>query len=405
MKIRKAFKYRLKPTDEQAQKLHSIAGHCRFAWNRILHLNLTRLKDKQPLIWYHEADYWTKLWKRSEEYGFLKEVPAHCLQQKLKDLDKAFREAFDKTQPLKRLPKTRKQGLHDSIRFPEAKHIQVDNRRIKLPKLGWMRFVKSRGIEGDIKNATVSRLAGKWFVSIQVEQELKEPTHPSQSALGVDLGIAHFAACSDGVLVKSKSAFRHYEAKLAKAQRQLSKKKHFSSNWKKQKSRIQRIHSKIANTRKDFLNKLSTQLSKNHAMIVVEDLKVKGMSSSAKGNADSPGKNVKAKSGLNKSILDQGWGELCRQLEYKLTWLGGSLLKVNPRYTSQKCHDCGHTEKANRASQSVFQCQSCGHKAHADINAARNILAAGHAVLACGERALAYSMKQEPLETGNLLPA
>lgn len=191
----------------------------------------------------------------------------------------------------------------------------------------------------------------------------------------------------------------------AKAQRLLARKQRFSNNWKKQKHRIQRIHSKIANIRKDFLHNLSTQLSKSHAMIVVEDLKVRNMSGSAKGSIDSPGKQVKAKSGLNKSILDQGWGEFCRQLEYKLAWLGGSLLKVNPQYTSQKCHHCGHTDKANRTNQANFECQSCGYKAHADINAAQNILAAGHAVLACGERALAYSMKQEPLETGNLLPA
>lgn len=99
MLIKKAYKFRLKPSEQQAKLMHNYAGHCRFLWNKILSLNLYRLEKKQPLIWYHEADYWTKLWKASDEYGFLKEVPAHCLQQKLKDLDRAFKDAFDKTSP------------------------------------------------------------------------------------------------------------------------------------------------------------------------------------------------------------------------------------------------------------------------------------------------------------------
>ena len=168
-------------------------------------------------------------------------------------------------------------------------------------------------------------------------------------------------------------------------------------NWRKQKARIQKIYSKITHIRRHFLHQVSTYLSKNHAMIVVEDLKITNMSRSAKGTEQMPGHHVKAKSGLNKSILDQGWGEFKRQLEYKLTWLGGLFLKVSPKHTSQKCHVCGHTEKANRLSQSGFVCLACAHSANADVNAAKNILAAGYAVLACGEIGLPNSVKQEPL--------
>ena len=160
MKIRKAFRYRLRPTEAQAEMLSQFSGHCRFVWNKVLSLNLARLKEKQPLIWYHEADYWSKVWKRSEEYSFLKEAPAHCVQQKLKDLDKAFKDAFDKNQPNKRIPKPRKRGQHDSIRFPETKDIKLDGKRVGLPKIGWLRFYKSRDITGTVKNATVSRHAG-----------------------------------------------------------------------------------------------------------------------------------------------------------------------------------------------------------------------------------------------------
>ncbi|WP_404999729.1 RNA-guided endonuclease TnpB family protein, partial [Escherichia coli] len=134
-----------------------------------------------------------------------------------------------------------------------------------------------------------------------------------------------------------------------------------------------------------YLHKVTTTVSKNHAMIVIEDLKVSNMSKSAAGTVSQPGRNVRAKSGLNRSILDQGWYEMRRQLEYKQLWRGGQVLAVPPAYTSQRCVCCGHTAKENRLSQSQFRCQVCGYTANADVNGARNILAAGHAVLACGE--------------------
>jgi putative transposase len=163
------------------------------------------------------------------------------------------------------------------------------------------------------------------------------------------------------------------------------------------KFKIQKLHKKIADTRRDFLHKTTSAISKNHAVVVVEDLQVKNMSKSASGTIESPGRNVKAKSGLNKSILDQGWGEFVRQLGYKLSWLGGKLLKIAPQYTSQKCSHCGCISKDNRKRQASFKCIACGFEFNADHNAALNILAAGHAVSACGEeRAQASSMKQEP---------
>jgi putative transposase len=405
MKIRKAYKFKLKPSPVQSAQLHDYVGHCRFLWNKVLALNLHRLKNKEPLMWYHEADYWSKLWKASEEFGFLKEAPAHCLQQKLKDLNKAFKDAFDKNQPNKRLPKFKKRGLGDSIRFPEPKHIHIDNKHIKLPKLGWVAFRKSRAIDGDIKNATLSRKAGGWYISIQVEMDLVSPKHPAGSAIGIDLGIEKYVAKSDGGYEMPVHAYRKLESGLAKAQKRLSRKKRYSQNWRKQQLKIQKIHAKIAHIRQDFQHKLSTRLSKNHALIVVEALKVNNMSRSASGSIETPGKNVSAKSGLNKAILDQGWSEFKRQLKYKLEWLGGVFLEVDPRYTSQRCSVCLYKDNASRKTQKHFCCVSCGHEENADINAAKNILAAGHAVLACGEDALVTSVKQEPLVKGNLVPA
>ena len=404
MKIKKAYKFRLKTTVEIENQFLQFAGCCRKVWNLVLKMSLRRLADRQPILWYHEADFWVKLWKQSVEYGFLKECPAQILQQKLKDLDKAFRDAFDKSQPLKRIPTWRERGRHDNFRFPQ--HFKIENRRIFLPKVGWVGFFKSRAIQGIPKNATVSRKGKHWYVSIQVEQEQTLAIHPSKSAVGVDLGVVSFAALSDGATLASNDTHKVHEKKLCVLQRQLSKKKRFSENWKKQVSKVRECHQKIANIRYDFLHKESTKLSNNHAMIVVEDLKIKNMSQSARGSLEQPGKRVKAKAGLNKAILAQGWGEFKRQLSYKLDWLGGIYLEVNPKHTSQQCNICGFTDKGNRKSQSLFDCLSCGHRDNADTNAAKNILAAGHAVLACGETVrLGRSMKQEPLGTGNLVPA
>lgn len=406
MIIRKAYKFRLKPSEEQTILFEQFAGCCRFVWNKVLKMSLDRLKNNQKIIWYHEADFWSRIWKKSDEYSFLKTCHSHPIQQKLRDLDKAFRDGFDKNQPNKRLPIFRKKGLHDSFRYPSPKQFKIDNRRIFLPKVGWVGFFKSQDIVGKPCNITISKHGGDWYCSIQVELEISpEQNSQAKTALGLDLGIAKFAACFDGSYIEPINAPKVQQQKLAKAQRALSKKKRFSNNWKKVKLKIQKIHSKIGNVRLDFLHKLSTKLCKSHAMIVVEALKIKNMSKSAKGDLDNPGKNVKAKSGLNKSILDQGWGIFKTLLKYKLEWCGSIFLEVNPKYTSQKCSKCGYTDKENRPNQEEFGCLDCGAKLNADLNAAKNILAAGLAVLACGEDALASPVKQEPMGIGDLVPS
>ena len=156
MIIRKAYKVRLKTNADLEDKFWQYAGHCRFIWNYFWRLNKYRLDQGLPIMRYFEMDYFSKLLKASDEYGFLKEAPAQCLQQKLKDLDKAYRDGFDKKQVRKWLPKLRKKQIHSSFRFPEPKHIEIDNRRMKLPKLGWVSFYKSQAILGAIKNITLS---------------------------------------------------------------------------------------------------------------------------------------------------------------------------------------------------------------------------------------------------------
>lgn len=405
MIVRKAYKYRLKTNDELEQKLWSFAGHCRFVWNYFWQLNKHRLSNGYRIMRYAEIDYFSKLIKKSDEYRFLAEVPAHLIQQKLKDLDKAYKDAFDRKQQNKRMPTRRKKSIHNSFRYPAPNQLKLDNRRIFLPKLGWLGFYHSRKIDGDIKNATVSYRGGHWYISIQIEKEITIDKYREPKDIGIDLGIARFVSLSNGQQKLPKNSFKNNQTKLAKEQRKLSKKVKFSSNWHKQKKKITRLHSKIANTRKDYLHKVSNEICKSHTRIFIEDLKIANMSKSAKGTIERKGKNVKAKSGLNKSILEQGWYEFTRQLEYKSAWNRGEVIRVNPGYTSQTCSHCGYKASDNRPSQAKFACKACGHKENADINAAKNILVVGQTMLACGDEGLLSSMKQEPPGNGDRVPA
>jgi putative transposase len=315
-------------------------------------------------------------WKAQSQTLWLNEAPSQALQQSLKDLERAYKNFFEKRAGF---PQPKKKGRHDSFRFPDPKQIKLDqgNSRIFLPKLGWLRYRNSREVIGAVKNVTVSLSGGKWFVSIQTEREVAQPVPESTTAVGIDMGIARFATLSDGTFFEPLNSFRRHEKALRKAQQALSRKVKFSNNWRKAKARVQRIHARIANVRRDYLHKVSNAISKNHAMVCIEDLRVRNMSKSAAGTLDNPGKNVRAKSGLNKSILDQGWFEFRRQLDYKLAWSGGLLITVPPQNTSRTCPRCGHVSADNRRTQARFQCVECGFEEHADVVGAINILSRG----------------------------
>ena len=403
MLIRKAFLYQLKTTPDLEQKLFEQASVCRFVWNKALELNLRRLKDKQSLLWYSELCFWLKIWKSSDELNFLKTGDSQALQQRLKDLDRAFKDGFDRNQPNKRIPVWRKKGKDESFRIPQR--FKFEGNRVYLPKIGWIGYRNSRKIEGTPKNVTVRHHAGKWYISVQCEIEIGEPQHPSHSIAGVDLGVTRFATLSDGTVYEPLNSFKRHQGKLKREQRKLSRKTKFSANWQKQKSRIAGLHKKIADCRKDYLHKVTSEISNNHAMIVIEDLQVRNMSKSARGTVDKHGSNVRQKSGLNRSILDQAWAETRRQLEYKQLWRGGDVLAINPARTSQTCSCCGHVDPTSRISQELFRCTNCGNELNADDNASINIEAAGHVVLACGEQPLGRSRKQEPLRNREIVAA
>lgn len=376
-----------------------LCGCARFVWNYALAETLSILDAGGKIPSYFDLSKMLTDWKKLSDLAFLAEGYTDNLQQKLKDLRGAWKRCFDKSLAAEKPVFKKKSKGNDSICFVNFnKYCELDYRRVKLPSaLGWVKFRQSRKVDGVIKNCTISQHAGHWYVSFQVEQIVAEPAHTSTSAVGLDAGIAKLITLSDGTIFQPVNSFKANQDKLARLQRVLARKAKFSANWKKQKAKISRLHSQIANIRRDYLHKATTTISKKHAMIVIEDLKVSNMSKSAAGTKDRPGRNVAAKSGLNRAILDQGWHEMRRQLTYKQAWLGGDVLAINPAYTSQKCACCGHTAKVNRQTQANFVCTACGYSANADINGARNILAAGHAVLACGGTAHSgRPLKQEP---------
>ena len=209
-------------------------------------------------------------------------------------------------------PRFKRKGSGDSFRYPDPKQIKLDpgNSRLFLPKLGWIRYRNSRDVLGELRNVTVSSKGSKWFVSIQTQREVEKIASQATTAIGINLGIARFATFSDGTYLEPRNSFKTKAAKLAKYQRRMAHKQKFSNNWKKAQVKVQKIHTQIANARRDFLHKATTTLSQNHAFVFIEDLQVRNMSKSAAGTAENPGKNVAQKSGLNKAILDQWLGRI-----------------------------------------------------------------------------------------------
>jgi putative transposase len=397
MKIQKAFKFKLQPTQEQAKSIDEWLRSSRFVWNTWLKTNTMRFISPRidgkriPLLPLKQASFYLTDWCKSENWSFLKEVPRDVLKNTLIQQSKAYNDFFRSS---KGFPRFKNQYTDKSGLLFSGLHSGIFNNRVRLAKLGWVVFNKKHpefknvisSVEAKklseyelksklvMRNATVSKKNNQYWVSMQVEYHIAEPIHKSNSTVGIDVGIAKFATLSNGDDIESINVLRKHEKKLAREQRKLARMVKKSNHWVAQKLKISKLHAKIANTRATFLHQETAKLATKHKIIVLEDIKIKNLSKSAKGTADMHGKNVKAKSGLNKSILDQGWGMFRVMLDYKLKWLGGKIVKVNPCKTSQKCISCGHTNKLNRTTQAKFCCVECGFTANADYVGAVNIL-------------------------------
>jgi putative transposase len=325
----------------------------------------------------------------------------------LVDLDRAFQNFFAGRAAY---PTFQKKFAHDSFRFPDPKQFRVDEvrQRIKLPKLGWVSYRNGRGrhalkLLGTIKSVTVAREGKHWFASILCEAEVPEPAPLLGPAVGIDLGVAQSLTLSSGQEpIQIPGMTKAEDRRLARIQRAFARKRKGSHNRAKARARLAEFQARISRRRRDAIHKATTMLAKSHSLVVIEDLRIKNMTKAPapKPDLEQEGRflpnGAAAKAGLNKAILDKGWGEIRRQLDYKCRWYGSKLVAVPPAYTSQECSKCHHTEEGNRPTQAEFRCLKCGHEEHADLNAARNILAAGFAASAdgtsgsaCGARASA----------------
>ena len=378
MLIQRSYQYELILNGEQVRKLKQFCGCCRFVFNRGLEEVKKYYNTTGHFLNYVQLAAFLPKWKQDAEW--LKDCNAQVLQQSMKNLSQAL---MNFSAGRANFPRFKAKGRKDSCRFPQSVKSDQNNNRIYLPKIGWVRYRNSRKIIGTIKNVTVTAKCGKWYVSIQTEYEQEKPIHTGGD-IGIDMGVVRFATLSDGRYFEPINAFHSLKGRLAKLQKRLKRKTKGSSNWKKLVAKISKLHHRIANIRKNFLHQISNTVSKNHATVYIEDLKVGNMSKSAKGTVENPGRNIRQKSELNRAILDQAWYEFRRQLEYKLRWRGGQLIPISPQYTSQCCPACGHTAKENRTTQALFCCVQCGYTENADVVGAMNVLQRGRALSAAG---------------------
>jgi IS605 OrfB family transposase len=319
-------------------------------------------------------------------------------QQALRDFAQAMKNWWAGTH---RRPKWRKKGRHEGFRIVavKASHLRRLNRRVAevfVPKVGWVRFRLSRPLARGAKSYRITLdSAGRWHVAFALKPEpiLRRPTG---AVIGIDRGVANTLATSDGQLLHAPEVTPMERARLARLQRRLARRKTGSRRRERAKRAVARLRARDADRAKDWIEKTTTSLVRDYDLVAIEQLRVKAMTLSASGTIEAPGRNVAAKSGLNREILGRRWGLFARRLSEKATLAGVVVVKVNPVNTSRRCHACGHVAAENRKSQAVFGCVVCGHVAHADVNAALNILAAGRAVTAQGEAVVVASLNCEP---------
>ena len=392
MKANIAYMFELMPSREQKRNFAMFAGSRRFVVNKAIELQKQCLEQNLPFLKYTELAGRLILWKMENDKVWLREVPSQALQQGLMDLDRAIKDFKAKR---KGFPKFQARGDGDSFRIPQVKPSDWDeaNGRVRIPKAGFVRFRKSRPIQGRIKQMTLSVDCGRWYISVVTEMDCAKdgPNRPGE--VGIDLGIAQTVTLSDGTVFQlDVESIKKHEQRIAVLQKQLCHNKEARQKLAKLdkaapfdkrepsrrrrhlKEQIQKHYRCIRNIRQDFVKKTAHTIAQRYGWVAMENLNLKNMTKSAKGTIEEPGKNVSAKSGLNRSLARVAPYAMRMAILWALFKAGGTLVLVDPRYTSQTCPICGYTSAKNRPTQAHFGCQKCGHTENADIVAARNIL-------------------------------
>lgn len=383
-----SFRYRLTPTPEQETALREHCAHARYVWN---------LGNEQRLDWRPGrrstpgfAEQCRQLTEARTEEPWLAAGSVNVQQQALRDLDQAWRNFFGGTH---RRPTWREKGQHEGFRITEftfSRHIRRINRRwaqVWVPKIGWVRFRWSRAV-ADCKSYRVTMdRSGRWHISFWAPQPPVD-RKPTGAVVGIDRGVRTALVTSDGQHYQAPRIGDRRAARYLALQRRMSRQKKGSRKREKTRLAMARIAAEVTDRRKDWAEKVSTRLVIDHDLIVFEKLNTKGMTHkpAPKPDPDRPGaflpNRARAKAGLSRGILASCWGVLATRTGQKAAASGAVVIAVNPKYTSQECRVCGHIASASRESQAVFRCVSCGHEDHADVNAAKNVLARGLALTA-----------------------
>ena len=355
MKVFKTYKYKLKLTKTQEKRVDSWIGACRYVYNLALETKIEAYKKGVSLSQYDLQNQLPAL----KEVDWIKDVNALTLQDVIARLNKAYLSFFKGGG----FPKWAKKGEYASITFPRS--IIIKPNGFSLEKLGYVKIFKCRMPDGKIKTATLKKENKGYFLCVSFESESKKIYHTCENqAVGIDMGLVKFLTDSNGIVIDNPKHTKKYEAKLRVKQRSLSRKKKGSRARLKVKSELSNLHRKISDSRNDFTNKISLQYIKENSLIAVEDLKVKNMVKF--GN-------------LSKHISDVSWSTFFDKLKYKSEFYEKTFIKIDPKFTSQKCSSCNHISKENRLTQSKFLCVECGHQMNADLNASINILGLGKA--------------------------
>ncbi len=387
-------RFRLLPSPAQEAVLRDHCAHARFVWNLAVEQHRHWRPGRASAPGYLEQC--RQLTAARAEQPWLAAGSQMVQQQALRDFAQAMAAFFDPANPAGR-PSWRKAGRNEGFRAVAVK--PGDVRRlsrhvgeVRVPKAGWVRFRWSRPVPPGVKSYRVTRdRAGRWHVAFAVIPE-PIPAPGNGETVGIDRGVAVSAALSTGKMLTAPGLSAGRRHRLRRLQRRLARARPGSNRRARVKRAVARLRAREADARKDWAEKASTGIARGFDLIRVEDLRIADMTRSARGTAQNPGRNVRAKAGLNREILRSGWGLLVRRLEDKAP---GRVEKVKPHYTSQRCSACGQVDAESRESQARFVCTACGYACNADVNAARNI-AAGHAVTARGGDGVARPVNREP---------